>query len=35
MKKELFISALMTLKSIELYNDITHILIYTNNTLNA
>jgi predicted helicase len=33
--KELFLSAFMTLKSIELYKDLTHILIYTNNTRNA
>ena len=33
--KELFISAYMTLKSIEKYNDLTHITIYTNKTENA
>jgi predicted helicase len=33
--KELFISAFMVLKSIEKYNDLTHITIYTNKTENA
>ncbi len=33
--KELFISAYMTLKSIEKYNDLTHMLIYCNSTKNA
>ena len=33
--KYLFISAFMSLKSIELHNDLTHILIYTNKTENA
>ena len=33
--KELFISAYMTLKTIEKYNDLTHITIYTNKTENA
>jgi predicted helicase len=33
--KELFISAYMVLKSIEKYNDLTHITIYTNKTENA
>ena len=30
--KELFLAAFMSLKSIEKYNDLTHILIYTNKT---
>ena len=29
--KELFLSAFMTLKSIEKYNNLTHVLLYTNN----
>ena len=33
--KDLFLSAYMSLKSIEKYNDLTHILIYTNKTENA
>jgi predicted helicase len=33
--KELFISAFMVLKSIEIYNDLTHITIYTNKIENA
>lgn len=33
--KELFISAYMTLKSMEKYSDLTHLLIYCNSTLNA
>ena len=33
--KDLFLSAFMALKSIEKYNDLTHILIYTNKTENA
>lgn len=33
--KNLFLSAYMALKSIEKYNDLTHILIYTNKTENA
>lgn len=33
--KDLFLSAFMSLKSIEKYNDLTHILIYTNKTINA
>jgi predicted helicase len=33
--KELFLSAFMSLKSIEKYEDLTHILIYTNKTENA
>jgi predicted helicase len=33
--KELFLSAYMALKSIEKYEDLTHILIYTNETANA
>ena len=33
--KNLFLSAFMSLKSIEKYNDLTHILIYTNKTENA
>jgi predicted helicase len=33
--KELFLSAFMTLKSIEKYNDLTHLLIYTNESKNA
>jgi predicted helicase len=33
--KDLFLSAFMSLKSIEKYNDLTHILIYTNKTENA
>ncbi len=33
--KELFISAFMVLKSIEKYNDLTHITIYTNKIENA
>jgi len=33
--KNLFLSAFMALKSIEKYNDLTHILIYTNKTENA
>ena len=33
--KYLFISAFMSLKSIEAYSDLTHILIYTNKTENA
>jgi len=33
--RELFLSAYMALKSIEKYNDLTHILIYTNKTTNA
>lgn len=32
---ELFMSAFMSLKSIEKYNDLTHILIYTNTTYNS
>ena len=30
--KELFLSAFMTLKSIEKYDNLTHVLLYTNNT---
>ena len=33
--KELFLSAFMSLKSLEKYNGLTHILIYTNKTENA
>ncbi len=33
--KELFISAYMTLKSMEKYSDLTHLLIYCNSTYNA
>jgi len=33
--KELFFSAFMTLKSIEKYDDLTHVLIYTNSIKNA
>jgi len=33
--KDLFLSAFMSLKSIEKYSDLTHILIYTNKTENA
>jgi predicted helicase len=33
--KELFLSAFMALKSIEKYDDLTHLLIYTNKTENA
>jgi predicted helicase len=33
--KDLFLSAYMSLKSIEKYNDLTHILIYTNKIENA
>jgi len=33
--KDLFLSAFMSLKSIEEYKDLTHILIYTNKTENA
>lgn len=33
--KELFLCAFMALKTIEKYNDLTHILIYTNKTENA
>jgi len=33
--KDLFLSAYMTLKSFEKYNNLSHILIYTNNTHNA
>ncbi len=33
--KELFISAYMTLKSMEKYADLTHVLVYCNNTENA
>jgi hypothetical protein len=33
--KHLFLSAFMALKSIEKYNDLTHILIYTNKTENS
>ncbi len=33
--KELFISAYMTLKAMEKYDDLTHILIYCNSTTNA
>lgn len=33
--KELFLSAFMTLKSIETYQDLTHILLYTNTTHNS
>jgi hypothetical protein len=33
--KELFLSAYMALKSIEKYEDLTHILVYTNKTSNA
>jgi predicted helicase len=33
--KDLFLSAFMSLKSIEKYNDLTHILIYTNKTENS
>lgn len=33
--KELFLSAYMSLKSIENYEDLTHLLIYTNKTENA
>jgi len=33
--KELFISAYMVLKSIENYNNLTHVVIYTNKTENA
>ena len=33
--KELFFSAFMTLKSIETYDDLTHVLIYTNSIENA
>jgi predicted helicase len=33
--KDLFLSAFMALKSIEKYNDLTHILIYTNKTENS
>jgi superfamily II DNA or RNA helicase len=33
--KDLFLSAFMALKSIEKYEDLTHILIYTNKTENA
>ena len=33
--KHLFLSAFMSLKSIEKYNDLTHILIYTNKTENS
>ena len=33
--KELFFSAFMALKSIEKYNDLTHLLIYTNKTENS
>jgi predicted helicase len=33
--KDLFLSAFMSLKSIEKYNDLTHILIYTNKTENC
>jgi len=33
--KELFISAFMTLKSFEKYNDLSHILLYTNTTEDA
>ena len=33
--KDLFLSAFMALKSIEKYDDLTHILIYTNKTENA
>jgi len=32
---DLFISAFMAIKSMKLYSDLTHILIYTNTTLNA
>lgn len=32
---ELFVSAYMTLKSIEMYDDLTHVLCYTNTTENA
>jgi len=32
---ELFVSAYMTLKSIEMYDDLTHVLCYTNTTQNA
>jgi len=32
---ELFVSAFMTLKAIEKYNNLSHILIYTNSTSNA
>jgi predicted helicase len=35
LNKDLFLSAFMSLKSIEKYNDLTHILIYTNKTENA
>ena len=33
--KELFISAYMTLKALEIYDDLTHMLIYTNTMTNA
>ncbi len=33
--KELFLSAFMTLKSIEKYDDLSHVLIYTNTTKNS
>jgi predicted helicase len=33
--KDLFLSAFMSLKSMEKYNDLTHILIYTNKTENS
>ena len=33
--KDLFLSAFMSLKSIEKYNELTHILIYTNKTENS
>ena len=33
--KDLFLSAFMALKSIETYNELTHILIYTNKTENS
>ena len=33
--KDLFLSAFMGLKSIEKYNDLTHVLIYTNKTENS
>lgn len=33
--KELFLSAFMTLKALEIYQDLTHILLYTNTTYNS
>lgn len=33
--KELFLSAFMTLKSLEIYQDLSHVLLYTNTTYNS